>query len=652
MQPHDSSLDPNNNADPNVSDNAQKVCDILGVIYRYRLESCGGPLPDADDRATRQFHALIYNQVRSSQPVRLCLPAFPFKSPNSQSKVLGRLPDKAEEFALAHINGLCAAIGDIYTPGAELTIISDGLVYNDLLTVPDRDVWAYGQALRALTIEKEFKHIKFSRLNDLLQTDIPGELDEIAYIANATNFRRALLNKFSRPDWDPSEEIKRSEDTCLTYRGYIKFLETDLENVYPVGPVRSKSKFKRGIELVAKQMLTRGDAFARAVRERFPTHVRLSIHRSTNKTKLSISLLPTQSRWTTPWHCALAVTADGTIQTGPSSQFAADPAFELVYNEHGQLSHYREKTDLLAWADDAEIDCQPMYPCGLLIRPAGGPMALSIADVDATRLRGLAELNSPVVLRDFAHTGDRALFVKMAGELGTPLPWSFGLVLEVKDLGAGSKGSGGALSSERMAFHYDGVFKTEKRTRVDGSEEVVSVPPCFQLFTAVTPSPKDSGYTLFADSKLLFQHLPAHLSIEILKQLTWSVSTASFNAVDLKDLPLVVSHPATGKPCLRYHEPWPQSKTDFEPMEVAVRGSDGVNGVDVCKVIDALLYDRRVTYWHAWQKGDLLVSDNVSMMHTRTEFVGGSDRELWRIHFDRDGFKSGEDEYHKMRTCL
>jgi hypothetical protein len=28
-----------------------------------------------------------------------------------------------------------------------------------------------------------------------------------------------------------------------------------------------------------------------------------------------------------------------------------------------------------------------------------------------------------------------------------------------------------------MPFHYDGLFKTEKRAGVDGREEAVSVPP-------------------------------------------------------------------------------------------------------------------------------------------------------------------------------
>jgi pyoverdine/dityrosine biosynthesis protein Dit1 len=60
----------------------------------------------------------------------MCLPAFPWKSANQVYKVLGTLPDKAEELALKRLNGICEAIGDVYKPGAELLIISDGLVYN------------------------------------------------------------------------------------------------------------------------------------------------------------------------------------------------------------------------------------------------------------------------------------------------------------------------------------------------------------------------------------------------------------------------------------------------------------------------------------------------------------------------------------------
>ena len=89
-------------------------------------------------------------------------------------------------------------------------------------------------------------------------------------------------------------------------------------------------------------------------------------------------------------------------------------------------------------------------------------------------------------------------------------------------------------------------------------------------------------------------------------------------------LPLVVPHPTTGKPCLRYHEPWPQSKTKFDATDVCI---DGLGE-------EAGRHDRRVAYWHAWEKGDMVISDNVLAMHTRSDFNAGCDRELWRIHFD------------------
>lgn len=82
-----------------------------------------------------KFLDQIYARVVQKQTILMCLPAFPFKSPNARSKVLGTEADKEEEVALAHLNGLCAAIAHIYAPGARLMIISDGLVYNGLYPV-------------------------------------------------------------------------------------------------------------------------------------------------------------------------------------------------------------------------------------------------------------------------------------------------------------------------------------------------------------------------------------------------------------------------------------------------------------------------------------------------------------------------------------
>ncbi|OAA38216.1 Pyoverdine biosynthesis [Beauveria brongniartii RCEF 3172] len=605
---------------------------VLQIIDRYRLRKGSSETTKADEGALK-FMALIYSHVKAKEVIPMCLPAFPFKSPNSVSKVLGKLPDRAEDLALAHLNGICASIQRVYAPGAKLTIISDGLVYNDLLGVADKDVWAYGESLRKLAIEREYTNIAFCRLRDLVNIDLPDELDEITYVSNATNFRRALLNRFSRPDWN-WKEVSQNEDVCLTYRGYIRFLETDLQHVYPIGENRSKTKFKRGTEAIAREMLARGEAFANAVRKRYGDYVRLSIHPSTGATKLSISLLPTTSTFTTPWHCSVAYMLDGTVTSGMRSDLEKDEKLELVY-ENDRPSYFREKSDLFSWAEErGGVECKPIYPSGWMITPKKGPKAVALPDIDAKKVRTLAEHNSPVIMRDFANTIKRDLYLEKAHEFGTPLPWKFGLILEVKDQGANTAGLNNVLSAEWMPFHFDGLFKTVKQTNDKGEESLVSVPPKFQFFIGASASPKDTGFTLFSSSTNFFRCLPSWVDIEDLKTKTWSVQTSSFDATAMTGIPLVASHPATGKPCLRYHEPWPSTKTAFEPTQVAIEGLSEADSAKLCEAIDETLHDRRVAYYHAWEKGDVVVNDNILMMHTRSDFQGGCDRELWRIHFD------------------
>lgn len=98
-----------------VASNASTAGKILSVIEHYSLAYGGQAAIPADSRT--RFLELIAARVAKEQPVPMCLPAFPFKSPNTVTKVLGTLPDKAEEFALAHLYGMCVSIQDIYKPG-------------------------------------------------------------------------------------------------------------------------------------------------------------------------------------------------------------------------------------------------------------------------------------------------------------------------------------------------------------------------------------------------------------------------------------------------------------------------------------------------------------------------------------------------------
>ncbi|KAM0582627.1 hypothetical protein ACHAP6_008793, partial [Verticillium nonalfalfae] len=196
---------------------------ILDIIFEHALNKFDNTQELLEKREIN-FLSVIARFVAAQQPVKTCLPAFPFKSANKVYKVLGNLPDKAEELALGRLNSMCVQIRNVYSPGASVTIISDGITYNDLLCISDQDTWAYGQALRKMSIQKRFDNVDFCRIGDLLDSPMPKDMRDIVYIANCTNFRRMLLNEHGREDLNIDDEIASNPDTKLTYLGYKRFL--------------------------------------------------------------------------------------------------------------------------------------------------------------------------------------------------------------------------------------------------------------------------------------------------------------------------------------------------------------------------------------------------------------------------------------------
>lgn len=127
--PMESTIDPQVSERKYENDPLLKAFEIMEIIGRYRT-MVPATASDRTSDGNIMFLSKMWSQIRAKQPIRMILPAFPFKSPNQGNKTLGSLPDKGEEICLAHLNGLCAAISDVYEYGAKLTIVSDGLVYN------------------------------------------------------------------------------------------------------------------------------------------------------------------------------------------------------------------------------------------------------------------------------------------------------------------------------------------------------------------------------------------------------------------------------------------------------------------------------------------------------------------------------------------
>jgi len=367
-------------------------------------------------------------------------------------------------------------------------------------------------------------------------------------------------------------------------------------------------------------------AFASAIAKKYADAIRLSIHPSADTRKVSISLIPQSAGLAkTPWHGALVRAVNGEVKILSAIEVPS-MTHELIHDKCGRPLYFRERSDLFHWPG-MDVQFTYLYPNGIMITPKSG--SYPISSVDMQKVRGLAEECSPVVLRGFTKTRDRRAFIAKAYDLGDVQSWgASGIIHEVKDEGNEDPGSNSVVSNEAMPMHYDGMFKMKKQIDENGIEQQVSDVPRLQYFVSKKAGPPQDGLTIFASSRCFFQHFPKHYSLNKLSGCTWTVDSRGFFNSLLENQPLVVPHPSKNTPCIRWHQIWQQEKTNFGHATVTI--DQNIPGLE--NLIESVLYDRRVSLYWEWQDGDVLVSDNFSMLHTRTAFKTESSRELWRIH--------------------
>lgn len=357
---------------------------------------------------------------------------------------------------------------------------------------------------------------------------------------------------------------------------------------------------------------------------------------STGSDALTIHLLPQENTDVSlaPWESVVVIENDGRYRTATLNEVQDHKAYEVVLDTSGAPSHYRAKADMWEWKiDGLDVTFEHMYPTGTIIRPASSynNNAPSIQALPMQKMRRLAQNFSPIVLRGFSETTNEDYFLAKGNELGEILSWTFGQILKVKDTGEVDKNANNVTSNEAMPMHFDGIFKfVDTVDPVTGEVKKVMTPPRYQYFTCLSTAPKGDGYTLFASSRLFFQNLPAPFTLERLEKATWSMVNDGFWSAKQTGLPLVVRHTETDVPCLRWHQPWTETK--FSKYYIDIENDEAAD--ELARVINKLVYDYRVCLRFDWEQGDLLINDNVSMLHTRTAFAGASEREMWRIHFD------------------
>ncbi|MCC5651875.1 isocyanide synthase family protein [Nostoc sp. XA013] len=264
---------------------------ILKCVFRYRrllseTELCAkAPCPMCLSPHLQKVQFFIKQQ----KPIHFILPAFPAKSPNPL-KVLGPMPDMGERVALQFLQSLCDRIHEIYAPGAKVTICSDGRVFNDLVTITDKNVTLYRQGIMQILDE-----IKANNINIF-------NLDNVFSEMSFDEMRKILVKRYALSIESIRERVNTEQHYCQLFKGIYNLLFEDYV-------VFSHNKSHAQIEIECNtrtyQVIQRSNAWATLVAKHFPKSLRLSIHpQPYHSEKIGIHMIKTLDQWGTPWHNA------------------------------------------------------------------------------------------------------------------------------------------------------------------------------------------------------------------------------------------------------------------------------------------------------------------------------------------------------------
>jgi pyoverdine/dityrosine biosynthesis protein Dit1 len=297
--------------------------DVAGAILD-RVFRNNRVLPGVAQGLTPAAEALhrprIESAVRAGQPIELVLPAFPAKAPNPK-KVLGALPDLAEQRALQRLSELLDEIETVYAPGALLTICSDGHVFADAVGLTDATVDAYKRALLALVDDERVRWF-----------DLGAAFGE--RIA-PPKLRAMLMNKYAESEDALRARSSTSSSLAAQIDGIHRFL---FEDAVVLHPEVTKNQLKQQTRAQAYEVVRRSEAWGALVADVFPQALRLSIHPQPDpSTKIGINLLGVNDPWLTPWHGVAVVDRSGTRLMHRSD--AEDAGGIVVVDASGQPSH-------------------------------------------------------------------------------------------------------------------------------------------------------------------------------------------------------------------------------------------------------------------------------------------------------------------------
>lgn len=253
-------------------------------------------------------------------------------------------------------------------------------------------------------------------------------------------------------------------------------------------------------------------------------------------------------------------------------------------------------------------------PFGVMVQPTTGKA--HVRDLPIDRMHELARKHHLLVLRGFTAFDSADAFADYCGSWGEVSVWPFGKVLELVEQ---EQPKDHIFDNNYVPLHWDGMYRKQV--------------PEFQIFHCVSaPKEAQGGRTTFSNTVSALEHAAPDL------RAMWSKATGVYHRkmefYDSKTVaPVVTTHPARGFPVIRYNEPPIAGDESFvNHPTLAFDGVEGSEAAAFHRSLREALYAPESFYAHAWATGDLVISDNYTLLHGREAFTSGAPRHLRRVH--------------------
>lgn len=285
---------------------------ILNAFEGFRMTPLA--IDQYDAVGKQKLRERISPFVTANQPIKFSMMGLPFKSPNTRDKVLGVLPDMAEQATMENFKAFNDAISSVYAPGIKLSMISDGLAFNNVMEVSDIIVDQYQEAAEDMA---KIAPVQIFNLRDFYNNGI-----------SLNTMRGKLVEQFGITNEELERRILMDADVNMLYKGMIRFMNLDLA----IRDYSSNTQLQKAAKKMARDMMFMNEAYSKLVQNEFSDHIRLSMHPSVNNgTKYSFQLIKGENIWTSAWHCALLLNSRGQFETIHRKDAEA-AGYNLIYN--------------------------------------------------------------------------------------------------------------------------------------------------------------------------------------------------------------------------------------------------------------------------------------------------------------------------------